>query len=85
MNIVFTEEAKKDLKKLNPAIAKAIINVLRDIENLDDPRSRGKALVGNKKGFWRYRVQDYRIICRIKDDVMIIEVIKIGHRRNIYK
>lgn len=85
MNIVFTEEAKKDLKKLNPAIAKAIINVLRDIENLDNPRSRGKALVGNKKGFWRYRVQDYRIICRIKDDVMIIEVIKIGHRRDIYK
>jgi mRNA interferase RelE/StbE len=84
MNIVFTEEAKKDLKKMNPTIAKMIIDALRDIGNLENPRSRGKALVGNKKGFWRYRIQNYRVLCRIKDNVMIIEVVKIGHRRNVY-
>ena len=84
MNIVFTEEAKKDLKKMNPTIAKMIIDALRDIGNLENPRSRGKALVGNKKGFWRYRIQNYKVLCRIKDNVMIIEVVKIGHRRNVY-
>lgn len=84
MNIAFTEEAKKDLKKMNPTIAKMIIDALRDIGNLENPRSRGKALVGNKKGFWRYRIQNYRVLCRIKDNVMIIEVVRIGHKRNVY-
>lgn len=85
MNIVFTEEARKDLKKLNPTTAKIILDNLRDIGKLEDPRSRGKALAGNRKGFWRYRIQNYRILCRIRDDVMIIEVVRIGHRRYVYR
>lgn len=85
MNIVFTEEARKDLKKLNPTTAKIILDNLRDIGKLEDPRSRGKALAGNRKGFWRYRIQDYRILCRIRDDVMIIEVVRIGHKRYVYR
>lgn len=51
---------------------------------LDNPRSRGKALVNNLKGLWRYRVGDWRIICDIVDEEIIINVLELGHRREIY-
>lgn len=55
-----------------------------EVSKLENPRSRGKRLVGNLTGFWRYRVADYRLICQIKDDQLIIIVVEIGHRKNIY-
>ncbi|MDR3346095.1 MAG: type II toxin-antitoxin system RelE/ParE family toxin [Campylobacteraceae bacterium] len=54
------------------------------MEKLENPRSRGKALVGNLSGLWRYRVEDYRLICKIEDNHFIILVIEIGHRNSIY-
>ena len=51
----------------------------------DDPRSSGKSLLGNKKGYWRYRIGDYRLICIIQDNKLIITALNIGHRREIYK
>lgn len=52
---------------------------------LTDPRQLGKALKGGSQEFWRYRVGDYRIICDIRDDALVILVIKAGHRREIYR
>ena len=50
-----------------------------------DPRALGKALVGEMQGLWRYRVGDYRLICRIEDRAVTILVLEVGHRREIYR
>lgn len=52
---------------------------------LEDPRSRGKALTGNLAGVWRYRVGDYRILCDINDGRLVILVVDVAHRREVYK
>ena len=59
------------MKKLDKQVARRIISKLREVTMLDDPRSMGKALVGNMSGLWRYRVGDYRIICDIENDVLV--------------
>ena len=74
MKVVLTETFKKQLKKLDAAISKRVLDYLEQIELLDNPRSRGKALTSNLSGLWRYRVGDYRILCRICDDKLIITV-----------
>ena len=58
---------------------------LEEIANLDDPRSRGKALTGNLAGLWRYRVGDYRVVCDIEDGVLVILVVDVAHRREVYR
>lgn len=65
--------------------ADAIMGELRVIEGLENPRSKGKALTGNLTGLWRYRVGDYRIICVIEDYKLVVLVIDIDHRENIYR
>lgn len=79
-----SETALKQLRKLDPPIAKRIRAELVELKTLTDPRSRGKALTGNQRGYWRYRVGDYRIICLIEDEELIILALKIGHRSKIY-
>lgn len=84
--VEFTKEALKQLKKLDPSIAALIIGWLRkNIDNCDNPRVHGKALSSNRKGQWRYRVGDYRILAEIEDDIVLVLVISIGHRSEIYK
>ncbi len=84
--LAFTERAKKDLKKLDKHIASLIIGWLeKNIEGCKDPRIHGKGLVGNKSGQWRYRIGDYRAICEIKDNEVIVLVLQIGHRKEIYE
>ena len=63
---------------------KRILDYMDEVGQLENPRSRGKALVENMRGLWRYRVGDYRVICEIQDSKIIISVLKIGHRKNIY-
>jgi len=79
--------AKKDMAKLDRSVAKRVVSFLRDrLEKLDDPRSIGEALQGKKSGeFWKYRVGDIRIIARIEDMELIVLVVRVGHRKNIYK
>lgn len=85
-HVEFTKEALKQLKKLYPSIAALIIGWLRkNIDNCDNPRVHGKALSSNRKGQWRYRVGDYRILAEIEDDIVLVLVISIGHRSEIYK
>ena len=85
MKVILTETFKKQLKKLDAAISKRVLDYLEQIELLDNPRSRGKALTSNLSGLWRYRVGDYRILCRIRDDRLIITVIEIDHRSTVYR
>lgn len=80
-----SEAAVKTLRKLDKQVARRIKNELDEIAQLDDPRSRGKALVGNLAGLWRYRVGDYRVVCDIEDGVLVILVVDVAHRREVYR
>lgn len=83
--VEFTERALKDLKKMDRHTASLILGWIRkNLEGCDDPRFHGKALVADKKGQWRYRVGDYRILAEIEDDKIIILILNIGHRREVY-
>ena len=87
--VKFTESEEKDLKKLskiNKAIAKLIKKwILENLIGTQNPKQRGKALTGNLKGLWRYRVGSYRIVAEIKDDVLLILIIEISDRKETYK
>ena len=85
MKVILTDKAKKQLKKLDSSISKRILDYLEQLELIDDPRSRGKALTSNLAGLWRYRVGYYRILCRIHEDKLVITVIEIAHRSTIYR
>jgi mRNA interferase RelE/StbE len=85
--IKYTESASKKLKKLDKRTASNILDYMDErIGVLPNPRSLGKSLKGPKIGeYWRYRVGDIRVICHIVDGQMIVLVIEIGHRREIYR
>lgn len=84
--VVFTDEARKQIKKLDKHIASLIIGwIEKNLEGCENPRIHGKGLTANRSGEWRYRIGDYRIICEILDNEIIILVLDIGHRKNIYK
>ena len=76
---------QRSMKNLDRHVAKRIIAKLREISQLEDPRSTGKALVGNLAGLWRYRVGDYQIVCDIEDEVLLILVVDVAHRSKVYK
>ncbi|MFZ7316850.1 type II toxin-antitoxin system RelE family toxin [Avibacterium avium] len=85
--VIFADTARKQLVKLakkTPQQAQRIINYLKSLETLEEPRDRGKGLVGDLSGMWRYRVGDYRIICHIDNGALLITALEIGHRREIY-
>lgn len=83
--IRFDKGVERSLAKLDRQIAKRIISKLREIATLDDPRSVGKPLVGNLAGLWCYRVGDYRIICYIDDSALVILVVDVDHRSEVYR
>jgi mRNA interferase RelE/StbE len=76
----------KELDKLDQQAAKRILKFLhKRIASLKDPRSIGNALKGSRFGeFWRYRVGDYRIITKIEDNILLIIVLRVGHRKQIH-
>lgn len=83
--VVFTEKAKKQLKKLDKHTASLILGWLeKNVNNCENPRIHGKGLFENKLGQWRYRIGNYRVICEIQDKEIIVLVLEIGHRRDIY-
>ena len=85
-NVEFLDAAKRQLLKIDKTWQASILDYLEDeIAPLQDPRSRGKALVGDKRGLWRYRVGDYRILCEIRDTELVITAVAIGHRREVYE
>ena len=84
MKVSFIDKAEKEFLKLDKPVQKQIKKFIEKIQALKDPRTRGKSLVGNLIGLWRYRVGDYRILCRIIDDELVIMVVEIGQRKGIY-
>jgi mRNA interferase RelE/StbE len=84
--IEFAETVRKSVEKLDPQTRSRIKSYMeRRVALLDDPRSQGKALTGPLGGLWRYRVGDYRIICEIHDKKVVILVVMIDHRRDVYR
>jgi mRNA interferase RelE/StbE len=85
--VEFADSAAKQLRKLDPQVARRILTFLRDrVATLDDPRSIGEALRGKELGdFWKYRVGDWRIIADLDDGVLLITVIRLGNRREVYR
>jgi mRNA interferase RelE/StbE len=85
--IEFDAAARKEIQRLDRQVAQRILRFLRErVAVADDPRALGQALKGERDGeFWKYRVGDYRVIARIEDEVMLILVVRIGHRSGVYK
>ena len=84
--LVLSENARRELKKLDKQSALLLIGWMRkNLDGIENPRAKGKALTGNYKNAWRYRVGDYRIIAEIEDEKIVVIVLKIGHRREVYR
>ena len=78
--------AEKQLRKLDRPVQKRILDWLSDrIEGCKNPRHFGEPLKGDHAGLWRYRVGNYRVLCNIQDREIIVLVLTIGHRREIYR
>lgn len=84
--IEITKTATKQIKKLDKTEQKRILTFLQSkLEKTSNPRLYGKALQGEKINLWRYRVGDYRLICKINDGVVTVLVLGVGHRKKIYR
>jgi mRNA interferase RelE/StbE len=84
--IEVTRGAEKQIKKLNRTAQAAIIRFLRErLQSASNPRLWGKPLQGEKGGLWRYRVGDYRLICDIQDEKVAVLVLRVGHRKDVYR
>ena len=79
--------AERELDRLDPQVARRILTFLYErLAQLDDPRSIGEALTGAKLGnFWKYRVGDYRLISSIEDNRLVVVIVKVGNRREVYQ
>ena len=86
-SVEFDPDAMKDLKKLDRPIQQRLVGFLKDrVATLDDPRSIGEALSGAKLGqYWKYRVGDWRIVCDIQDQRIVVRVLRVGNRKEIYR
>jgi len=85
--IEFSPQALKNFNQLDQQDARRILRFLHDrLVPLDNPRSIGQALRGSRLGeFWKYRVGDYRVIASIEDEQVIVLVLRIGNRREVYR
>jgi len=85
-HVEFTDEAEKQFLKLDNFTQKQLQRYInRNLNGADNPRQYGKALHGNYKGLWRYDAGKYRFICNIEDNILRILVVKVGHRREVYR
>ena len=85
-SVEYTDRFGKEFKKLDKFTQKMIKAwIQKHIEGCEDPRASGKALTADKRGQWRYRIGDYRLICEIQDDKLIILALRIGHRSEVYE
>ncbi|MGT2775760.1 type II toxin-antitoxin system RelE family toxin [Streptococcus hyovaginalis] len=84
--VEYSKKAQKQIKKLDRSIQKLLFSWIdKNLDQTNNPRQHGKGLTGNHSGEWRYRIGNYRLICDIQDDKMIILALEVGHRNNIYK
>ncbi len=84
--IEYTETARRELRKIDKPVARRILDFLDNrVAKQDDPRKLGRALSGPLGNLWRYRVGDYRVICNIQHQTVTVLVLRIGHRREVYR
>ncbi len=83
--VEYTEQAIKELRKIDKHTQFFILAwIEKNLVDCENPRQHGKGLTANRIGEWRYRVGDYRIIAEIEDDRVVILVLTVGHRREVY-
>ena len=83
--VEWDDAAVKELRKLDKQAQKDILEYFRErIAIDDDPRRFGKPLSRELAGLWRYRVRDFRMICNIEDDKLLVLVLSVGHRKDVY-
>ena len=85
-HVKLSDEARKQLKKLDRHTAALLTNWMRkNLEGCEDPRAHGKGLSANRAGQWRYRVGDYRLLAELHDGELLILMIRIAHRSEVYR
>jgi mRNA interferase RelE/StbE len=84
--VEFDRTAARELRKLGADAERRVLTFLRTrIAGSSDPRRLGQPLTGDRQGFWRYRVGDYRIVATIEDERFVVLVVTVGHRREVYR
>ena len=84
--VEISDVAERQLRKLDRPIQKRIIDWIDDrIEGCKDPRHFGEPLKGDRAGFWRYRIGEYRVLCDIQNEKVVVLVLTVGHRRQVYR
>ena len=84
--VEYSERTLKALKKMDAYTKRMIIAwIEKHLVGCENPRRLGKCLTANLSGQWRYRIGDYRLLCEIKDDELVILAISVGHRRSVYE
>lgn len=84
--VVYTKAALKSLKKIDNIEAKKLVLwINKNLVDCQDPRIHGSALKGNLKHIWRYKVGKYRILSTIHDEELVIDIVTVGHRKEVYK
>lgn len=84
-NAALSERFKKEFRKLDKYTQKMIRGWIdKNLVGTSNPRIHGKGLTANRSGQWRYRIGDYRLICQIEDNELIILALTVGHQREIY-
>lgn len=82
----FSKRADRQLSKMDPGVRRVVLSwLLKNVDGCEDPRAHGKGLVGDRSGEWRYRIGDYRVLCEIRDEELVVLAIEVGHRREIYR
>jgi len=83
--LVTTENFETQLKKLDRSVQVIVVKWIRKhLENCEDPKAFGKGLTANMKGYWRYRIGDYRLLVEIREEELIVVAISIAHRSEVY-
>ena len=84
--IIYSGDFQKIFRKLDPSVQKLVASWIKhNLVDTDDPRRHGKALSGEMKGLWRYRIADYRLIVEIRDRELIVLILTFGHRSEVYR
>ena len=84
--VEYDARAIKDLRKLSREVQGEIIHYMTSrIASAENPKVFGRALRFDKIGLWRYRVRDYRIVCELQDAKLVVLVVGVGHRRDVYE
>lgn len=84
--LIYSKDFQKIFKKLDPSVQKLMASYIKhNLENTNNPREHGKALIGDKKGLWRYRIGNYRLLVEIQDKQLIILILTFGYRKDVYK